>query len=85
MQKTWLLELNPVSSVSLTDSSTQRLVSRSEGSSKMSAFPWLWRCTCCPVLGGNHIDTGMGVIRTAGLFAQRAGPGWTVGSSVRLV
>ena len=38
MLKTWLLKLDPVSSMSLTDSATQGVVSGSEGSSKMSAI-----------------------------------------------
>ena len=38
MRKTWLLKLDPVSLVSLTDSSTQGVVSGSERSSKMSVI-----------------------------------------------
>ena len=38
MRKTWLFKLDPVSSVSPTDSSTQGVGSGSEGLSKMSAI-----------------------------------------------
>ena len=38
MRKTWVLGLDPVSSVSLTDSFSQGLVSGSKGSSKMLAI-----------------------------------------------
>ena len=86
MRKTWLLKLRPVSSVSPTDSSTQGVVSGSRGSSKMLAIclalvMYLRSCSGRKL----HSLRKMGVIRTAGLFAQWAGPDWTVGSGVRLV
>ena len=66
--------------MSLTDSSTQVLVSGSEASSKMSAI-----CLALEL----YLQTSseweettftqeMGIIITGGLFVQRAGPGWMV-------
>lgn len=64
MRKTWLLELDPVSSVPLTDSSTQGLVVGSD--SDLSGFGNL-----LAVLFWEEITftQEVGVIRTAGLFA----------------
>lgn len=64
MRKTWLLELDPVSSVPLTDSSTQGLVVGSD--SDLSGFGNL-----LAVLFWEEITftQEVGVIRTTGLFA----------------
>ena len=48
-------------------------------------FAWLWRCTCSPGLEETTFTQETGIIRTASLFAQWAGLGWTVGPCVSLV
>ena len=60
MQKTWLLKLDPVSSVSPTDLPTQGEVSVSEGSSKMPAICLALAMYFDPVLGGNYIHSRSG-------------------------
>ena len=84
--KTWVLGIDPVSLVSLTDSFLKWSGLRFRGIIKdVGDLPGFGYVLVILFWKDTTFTQEMAIIGTASLFAEQAGPSWTVGSCVRLV